>query len=124
MQTLSSHSDCSHQYGAPGEALAFITTATFEVCGVTHRAVRFWRSDYLATGKIEVYTLEPKDPESTSTELGWLTFCQGDFLRYVDEAQPTRTDVAAMRAIAAASKGTYTSVHADMAERFAGMEMA
>lgn len=115
----SKHVDLSPQYGAP----ATLTVAWFEHCGVAHVATRFWRSDFLSTGKIEIYTVEPHDPASDSTELGWYYGATQDFLRYADEACPSRTDVAAMLAIAAVD-GSFRSLHADQAARFAALELA
>lgn len=120
-----SHRDCSYQYGGElaDKGLAHTTTAYFVVAGLLHVAVRFWRHDYLKTGRIEIYTVEPRDPASSSTELGWNTFAQRDFLGYANEAHPSKTDLVAMCAIAAASEGTYTSAHVGSAKRFAQMEL-
>jgi hypothetical protein len=114
------HADCSHNYGGP----AHQTSVTFVFSGIVHRAVRFWRSDSLSTGKIEIYTIEPHNPDSTVTELGWNTFSAEDFLRYADESNPSKVDLLAMSAIASASKGTYWSLHTDSAARFAAMELS
>lgn len=105
------------------EGGAHTTIVYFVFAGIVHRAVRFWRADYLKTGKLEIYTLEPYSAEHTScTELGWYTYTAGDFLRYADESNPSRVDLVAMSAIAAASKGSYSSMHTEQAARYAAME--
>ena len=121
------HADCSHNYGGErGQTgLAHITVAYFIVAGLVHRAVRFWRHDYLKSGSIEIYTIEPYSAEHTTcTELGWVEASPGDLLRCADEANPSRVDLEAMRAIAAAGAGTYYSEHVRSAERFAAMELS
>jgi hypothetical protein len=120
------HSDCSHNYGGErGQTgLAHITVAYFVAAGLVHKAVRFWRHDYLKAGRIEIYTIEPYHAEGTTcTELGWALSSPGDFLRYANEIQPSRVDLEAMSAIQAASKGTYSSAHVAQAARYAAMEL-
>lgn len=115
------HTENAHNY----EGGAFTTIAYFVFAGVVHRAVRFWRADFLSTGKLEIYTLEPYSVEHSScTALGWYTYTAGDFLRYADESNPSRVGVAAMSAIANASKGTYSNIHTEQAARYAAMEIA
>lgn len=119
------HRDCSHNYGGElGQTgLAHITIAYFVLAGIAHKAVRFWRHDYLKTGKIEVYTLEPFSAEHTMcTEEGWYAATAGDFLRYANETNPSKVDSAAMLAIAAADS-TYTNAHVAAMARYAQMEL-
>lgn len=118
--------DCSSHYGAEAgqTGLAHTTIAYVVFAGIVHRVVRFWRHDYLKTGKIEIYTLESFSAEYTScTELGWYTYTQGDFFCYANESSPSKLDLAAMQAIAAADP-TYTSAHLAQAARYAAMELA
>lgn len=115
------HTENADQY----EGGAMTTIAYFVFAGIVHRAVRFWRADFLSTGKLEIYTLEPYSAEHTScTALGWWTYTAGDFLRYANESNPSRVDVAAMTAIANASKGTYSNLHTEQAARFAAVEIS
>lgn len=116
----STHSDCSHNY----DCSATLTVAYFVFCGIVHKAVRFRREDMKSTGKIEIYTIESHDPESTCTELGWIECSPGEFLRYANEYNPSSVDVRAMVAIAAASVGTYSNLHVESAQRFAAMELS
>ena len=106
-----SHNDCSYSYGGEkGQTgLATVTTVYFTYCGIVHRAIRFWRHDYLRTGKIEIYTLEPWPglDYTSSSEEGWYAYSSGDFFRYANEVFPSCLDVIAMSAIAAMSNGTY-----------------
>lgn len=102
--------DLSDQYGGP----AHMAVATFTAHGIVHRARRLWRSDYLKTGKIELYTICPgENPDSTFSE---------DFFRHVDEVNPNRVDVQAMVAIAAVDP-SYGSLHVESAARAAALEL-
>ena len=102
------HSDLTARYGS----LATLTSAYFVYSGIVHRAVRFYRSDLIGTGKIEIYTCPPG--ESWGEEL----------FKYADEFKPSRLDVLAIAAILAASPGTYVPTHAFQAiERANGIEL-
>lgn len=118
-----SHHDLSSQY----DGAANLTVAYFVVCGVFHIARRFFRADMPGTGKIELYTKEsyPGADFTTCTEAGWYGTAFGeDFLRYVDEFNPSRVDSIAMTAIAAAAAGTYvTSVSHDATVRASLIEL-
>jgi hypothetical protein len=103
--------DLSDQYGGP----AHMAVATFKAHGVTHIARRLWRSDYLKSGKIELYTICPGEEH-----LG--VFAE-DFFRYVNEETPTRVDLQAMAAIAAIDQ-SYGSLHVESAARASAIELA
>jgi len=103
--------DLEHQYGCP----AHMTVAYFEHKGVAHVARRLWRSDYLRTGRVEVYTIEPWDGRGNETHWYGST-TREDFLRHADEERPTSTDVRAMLALNAVDE-TYTNLHVDQAKR-------
>jgi hypothetical protein len=117
-QTISTgkHVNLSSQYGCR----AYMTVATFVVCGIVHRARRFFRADMPTTGRVELYTIEsyPGTAITTMTESGWYASAVSeDWLGYaVDGSRVARHAMAALDAVD-------SMVASDAAERAALVEL-
>jgi hypothetical protein len=68
---------------------------------LTHEPPEFW-PDLQTTGKIEVYTVAPDHARADA-----ISAFREDWLCYANEFEPSRTDLAAMRAIAAVEGSGY-----------------
>lgn len=118
-QIASRHIDLSRQYGCR----AFMVVVTFLFAGVAHRARKLYRADMAGTGKIELYTLEPRPANSNSTMLGWYEgVASEDWLGYAAAEPTSRRDRLAALLVAQAEGGD--ELGADMSARFELIELS